>query len=99
MPLTLCVLVTARPGHELQLAAYEDVVLVLVPQHGGRVLERLRVTDPGDGPHEVHVIEFPSATALDAYLHDPERVALADERDAAIAHTEILRVERLDERG
>jgi hypothetical protein len=47
----------------------------------------------------VHVIEFPSGAALDAYLHHPARVALADERDAAIVHTEILRVERLDERG
>ena len=93
MPVTLCVLLTAQPGCEPALAEYEDRVLALLPAHGARVVERLRVAEPGDGPHEVHVLEFPSEDALDAYLQDPARVALADQRDAAIAATEIIRVD------
>jgi uncharacterized protein (DUF1330 family) len=50
------------------------------------------VDEPGDGPHEVHLLEFPSESALDAYLQDPARLALAEQRDAAIASTQLLRV-------
>jgi hypothetical protein len=89
---TLCVLLTASAGNETGLAEYEDTVLALLPAHGASVRERLRVVDPGAGPHEVHVLEFPSEAALDAYLSDPARVALSDRRDAVIAATELLRV-------
>jgi len=39
--------------------------------------------------------EFPSEPALQAYLDDDRRTALATERDHAIARTEVLRVELL----
>jgi uncharacterized protein (DUF1330 family) len=94
--LTLCVLLTAHPGGEAGLADYEDRVLALLPAHGARIVERLRVATPGDGPHEVHVLEFPSEAALHAYLQDPARLALADDRDRAIARTELLRVTVVD---
>ena len=42
MPSTLCVLLWAHPGAEAALAAYEDTVLRLVPDHGGRVVLRAR---------------------------------------------------------
>jgi uncharacterized protein (DUF1330 family) len=96
---TLCVLLTATAGNAAGLAEYEDTVLALLPAHGARVRERLRVVDRGDGPHEVHVLEFPSEAALDAYLADPARVALSERRDAAIAATELLRVEVVPPRG
>ncbi len=35
-----CVLLWARPGMEAALSSYEDKVLRLVAEHGGRVLER-----------------------------------------------------------
>ena len=92
MALTLCVLLHAVPGNEQQLVDYEDQVLALIPQHGGRVVSRVRALEAGDGPYEVHVIEFPSEVALDAYMADPRRSALADRRDRAIAATTVLRV-------
>jgi uncharacterized protein (DUF1330 family) len=92
VPVTLCVLLTATPGGEARLVEYEDRVLALLPAHGARVLQRVRVAERGDGPHEVHLLEFPSESALDAYLQDPARLALADQRDEAIARTELLRV-------
>ena len=89
---TLCVLLWARAGQEAMLADYEDQVLSLLPAHGGRVISRVRSLETGDQPHEVHVIEFPTEQAIDDYLRDPTRVALADLRDRAIERTELFRV-------
>jgi uncharacterized protein (DUF1330 family) len=93
MAVTLCVLLTAAPGHERELAEYEDQVLGLLAAHGAKLLSRVRTVDPHDAPHEVHVIEFPSDAALQQYLDDPARIALTELRDRAIASTEVLRVD------
>jgi hypothetical protein len=93
VPLLLCVLLEAHAGREAEMAAYEDRVLGLLPAHGGRVVQRLRVTSPGDDRMEIHVLELPSQVALDAYLADPARVALAEERDRVIASTQVFPVE------
>ena len=70
----LCVLLWARDGEEDALVEYEDRVLALLPDHGARVRQRVR-SDGGDGaPLEVHVLEFPSEAALDAYMADERRV-------------------------
>jgi uncharacterized protein (DUF1330 family) len=99
MSVDLCVLLWPRDGMASALVAYEDDVLELVAEHGGAVLQRVR-TRPSDDdaagsdpPFEVHVIRFPDQAALDAYLADPRRTAMADRRDEAIARTEVLRVD------
>ena len=93
MPLILCVLLWPHDGRQAELVAYEDKVLRLLPDHGGRVVQRVRSAGLGAQPLEVHILELPSEAALEAYLADERRVALSDERDAAIASTEVLRVE------
>jgi uncharacterized protein (DUF1330 family) len=101
MPRTLCVLLWAQPGAQAALTAYEDRVLRLVPEHGGRVVHRARNSGvpraPGGGadgqPAEIQFLDFPSQTALDAYMADPRRTALAADRDRAVARTEIIDVE------
>lgn len=93
MSLTLCVLLWARPGAADALAAYEDQVLDLVPQHGGQVLQRARGSDEGGQPLEIQLLEFPSAAALDEYMADGRRTALAYIRDRAIARTQVINVE------
>ena len=98
---TLCVLLWAHPGAEAALAAYEDRVLRLVPDHGARVVQRARVSggqrarvSGGDRqPAEIQLLEFPSAAALEAYMGDPRRTVLAADRDRVIARTEIIEVE------
>jgi hypothetical protein len=90
---TLCVLLWAHPGRDDELVAYEDRVLPLVVEHGGRVRERARSDGTDGAPLEVHIIEFPSKAAFEAYLVDDRRAAMAAERDAAIARTQVLRVE------
>ena len=93
MTVTLCVLLTAVPGKEPMLVEYEDRVLERFTVHGARVLQRVRAQDPTTAPYEVQVIEFPSEAALEAYLRDPVREALAAQRDQAIASTQVLRVD------
>jgi uncharacterized protein (DUF1330 family) len=93
VPVVLCVLLWARPGRPDALGTYEDKVLNLLPDHGARVLQRGTVVPSGeDAPAEVQLLEFPSEAALDAYTTDPRRTALAPERDAAVARTDIHRI-------
>ncbi|MFZ1926298.1 MAG: hypothetical protein WAU42_09170 [Solirubrobacteraceae bacterium] len=93
MSIHLCVLLWSRPGAEEALCAYENTVLGLMGDHGARVLQRMR-TDGADGaPLEIQVLEFPSQSALDGYMQDERRTALASERDAAIARTNVLPAE------
>ncbi|MNI63576.1 hypothetical protein D3C73_1189580 [compost metagenome] len=95
MALELCVLLWATDVSEDTLSRYEDTVLALVPKHGGRVISRGRSLSNGDGPLEVQVIHMPDESALQAYMQDPERVALADVHRDAVARTELLKVETI----
>lgn len=88
----LCVLLWAHPGHEDGLVAYEDRVLALVPAHGGTVLQRARSSGESGHPLEIQFYRFPSEGALQAYLADDRRVALAAERDRVVSRTELMRV-------
>ena len=82
---------------EAALSAYEDKVLRLLAGHGGRLLERGTVLPAsqheGEPPAEVQFLEMPSEASLDAYMNDPRRLAMAAERDAAIARTDLFRIE------
>ena len=91
--LTLCCLLWAAPGQEDALGRYEDAVLALVPEHGGTVLQRA-VGDGADGrPHEVQLLRFEDPAALDRYVADPRRQAMAGERDRVVARTDLFTVE------
>ena len=92
MAVTLCVMLWARLGRDVELAAYEDDVLALLTDHGGRVLQRVRPTGGRDEPTEVQLIQFPEEAAFDAFMVDERRAAMADRRDDAIERTEVLRV-------
>lgn len=82
-----------RPGMAQALIVYEDSVLALVPEHDGKVLQRAR-TDGLDGrPLEIQLFEWASEDAMNGYMSDPRRTALADDRDRAIARTEIVPVQ------
>lgn len=93
MSLRLCVLLWANPGAEVALIAYEDRVLELIGDHGAQVLQRARSDGTDGAPLEVQTLEFPSQEALDGYLADERRVALAGDRDAAVARTDLFPVD------
>jgi uncharacterized protein (DUF1330 family) len=91
---TLCVLLWAHPGQSAALTEYEDRVLKLVWEHDGQVLQRGRVIGGSAGaPDEIQVLGFASEAALDAYTQDPRRTAMAADRDAAIARTDVHRID------
>jgi hypothetical protein len=94
MEVNLCVLLWAHDGRDDDLSAYEDQVLGLLPDHDGKVIQRARTQGGnGDQPTEVQLLWFASDAALDGYMSDARRAALADQRDAAIAMTEIMRIQ------
>jgi uncharacterized protein (DUF1330 family) len=93
MTVTLCVLLWAREGREAELISYEDRVLQLLPEHGGRVLQRARAAGQPGQPLEVHLVQFPSEDALAGYMSDERRAALSSDRDAAVERTEVIRVD------
>ena len=70
-----------------RFAAYEERVLPLLGDHGGRLERRLR---RADALVEVHVVSFPSPEAFAAYRDDPRRRAHAGLLDASGARTEVL---------
>lgn len=91
-PLLLCCLLWAHEGQSAGLSAYEERVLALVPEHGGTVLQRA-ISDGAHGrPNEVQLYRFESGAALDGYVSDPRRLALAEERDRVVARTEVFPV-------
>ncbi|HEY5192524.1 MAG TPA: hypothetical protein VIJ39_01470 [Solirubrobacteraceae bacterium] len=93
MSIHLCVLLWPNAGTETALVAYEDRVLELMGDHGARVLQRARTDGASGSPLEIQLLEFPSQISLDGYMQDERRTALADERDAAIARTDVLPVD------
>jgi hypothetical protein len=86
-------LLWARAGHDDALISHEDRVLEFARAHGARLLQRARTDGSGGAPLEIQFLEFPSEGALDDYLRDERRTALAGERDRAITRTEAMRVD------
>lgn len=79
--LLLVAVVAMAEGHIEAGQRYEDRVLALLPRHDG-ILER-RVRD-ASGAEEVHLIRFRERAGYEAFMVDPDRLALrADLGDAA----------------
>lgn len=93
MTIRLCVLLWPNDGRDTDLRRYEDAVLPLLDEHGGRLVTRETVVrTSADEPLEVQVIELEDHTALDGYMRDPRRLALEEQRASAIERTQILRL-------
>jgi uncharacterized protein (DUF1330 family) len=94
MPLTLAFVGYADDPDRAH--AYEDAVLPLLADHGGRVEFRGRRIAGQDAalPVEVHVLSFPDRHALDAYLADARRAALRAEYGEVFTRTEVVEVDR-----
>lgn len=74
---TLVFLGYADPSGADDAARFEDEVLPLVEEHGGRVVFRgRRRDDDASHPAEVHVLWFPDHDAIEHYREDPRRAAI-----------------------
>jgi hypothetical protein len=69
---------------------YEDLVLGLLPAHGGRVERRLRTPDSRT---EVQELWFPSREALDAVMNHPDRRSARARLGEAAPTTDVYEVE------
>jgi hypothetical protein len=72
--LTLVLIARIPPDGVKAFQAYEDRVLPLLNEHGGRLQRRLR---NDVGTIELHLISFPSDIAFEKYRSDPRRTAAA----------------------
>lgn len=88
----LCCLLWARDGEQEGMTEYEDHVLALLSAHGGEIVQRAIRADVDDGPDEVQLFRFADDAALQEYLRDPRRTALAGERERVVARTELFPV-------
>jgi uncharacterized protein (DUF1330 family) len=90
MGLTLVVIARIPVGGLERYERYEEAVLPLIAEHGGRLERRLRGVS---GEVEVHVVSFASADAFAAYRADPRRERHAPLLAASGARVEVLEVE------
>jgi uncharacterized protein (DUF1330 family) len=76
---------------------YESSVVPVMRDHGGRLLSAFRPRNQGDSdcPGEIHLIEFPSDRAFEAYRSDPRVSALSGVRQRAISRTTVFVSEEL----
>lgn len=82
-------IVEMTPGHTEEGRRYEDAVLGLLGRHGGEVERRTRSTD---GNTEVHLIRFQQRAGLDAFMADPERLALRSQVGEAAPVARVIEV-------
>lgn len=88
--LYLTVHLYGRQGLPGEFKAYETKALKLFQKHGGEVLVAYRPQQaPGatDVPDEIQILRIADQASLDRFMSDPERVALAAERDGVIRRT------------
>ena len=94
MTLRLCVLLWPAEGADTEFRRYEDAVLPLLDEHGGRLISRETVCRASEeDPLELQMIELRDQAALDDYMSDPRRLALDDQRTRTIRRTQILHLE------
>jgi uncharacterized protein (DUF1330 family) len=82
-----------RPGKESEFRAYETLALRVFRKHGGDVLVAFVpqcVGIAGDVPDEIQVLKIESSARFESFMNDPERIALAAEREGVIWRTELF---------
>ena len=91
-PIQLLAMLYHRPGERRAFRAFETKALALMRDHGGHLVSAFvpQLVDLVETPQEVHLLEFPSRTALDAWKADPRRQELAPERDRVVVRTLVM---------
>jgi uncharacterized protein (DUF1330 family) len=91
--LYLVIKLYVRPGKLDAFHVYEKKVLALFRRHGGEVVAAF-APEPGpegeDGPDEIHVLSIATRTQLNDFQADPERNAMAEEREAVLRASDTL---------
>ena len=77
-------------GEEPGFRRFEDRAIEIMREHGVRIvsIEQPRSSDP-HAAYEVHVLDFPSRAAFDAYRADARLAAFAKLRERVVLRTEV----------
>ncbi len=89
MTLTFLMIARLPDGGLAGFDRYEEAVLPLLAEHGGRLERRLRASG---GMLEAHVVTFPGRAEFDAYRADPRRGAATPLLEASGAVIELHEV-------
>ena len=76
---------------------YESQVIPILREYGGTLMTVFNPQQSSEvsRPDEVHLLEFPTECALNAYRTDPRVAALAEERNSVISKTELYISEKI----
>jgi uncharacterized protein (DUF1330 family) len=80
----------AHEGNITALHDFEQEALTVIREFGGELLVAFKPANPDKSPEipdEIHLLQFPSHEAFDAYRQSPKTAALAPKRAAAIRKT------------
>lgn len=91
--LYLTVKLYGRKGIPGEFKDYESKALAVFRKHGGEVIVAYApVPDPSraEWPDEIQVLRIAGAEEFERFMGDPERTALAAEREAVIRKTEVF---------
>lgn len=85
------ILVTLTVKDFSLLAEFERQAVKVMKSHGGELLRAFEShrNDDGSG-EEIHLLEFPSQQAFDAYRADPALDKYAELRNKAISQTQVV---------
>lgn len=81
-----------RTGIRGEFRDYEAKALDIFRRHGGEVLVAYAPTVDGnlaERPDEIQILKIPSRAAFEKFMHDPDRIGMAGERDQVIRKTEV----------
>ena len=89
--LVLVVSLWLKDGDIDGFEAFEHAAADILATHGGRIDAAIRATPDASGPFEVHVVNFPTVTAYEAYRADPRVAEIGALRETVISRTEVWR--------
>jgi hypothetical protein len=96
--LLIAVHLYAHQGNITALRSFEQEALALIGRHGGCLLAAFKPENPersADIPDEIHLLQFPSLAAFDAYRQSPETAGLSQKRVLAVQKTDIFLSEEI----
>ena len=85
--LTFVLIARVPPDGVAGFQAYEEAVLPLLSEFGGRLERRLR---NADGTIEVHIVSFDSDQNYQRFRSDPRRASFAHLFEASAAQNEVF---------
>ena len=89
--LYITVLLYGRNGVKGEFKDYEMKALNIFKKYGGEVIAAyapIRDGSTTDTPDEIQILKIADQATLNAFINDPERVSLGDERNRVIRRTD-----------